>query len=182
MKKEKVKSKRWILPLFVLTLLAVNLVLVSAETAINTPIDETTWYGKVITWLGYGETWAQVLVAIFVSVIIVAGSYDVLSLTGFRAPAVRIIIGIGLAGILAMIGSLRAINGWIFAVAGEMTVLAIAIAIGAGALAFALIHLGTSWLAVKIERASGDVEAERAATAAKKKGAATRGYIEGATK
>jgi hypothetical protein len=177
--KKGINNKALILPLFILVILVVNLVMVSA--AATDPINEDAWYGKVITWFGYGETWAQVLVAIFVSMIIVAGSYDVLSLTGFRSSAVRIIIGIGLAGILAMIGSLRAINGWIFGIAGEMTAVAIAIAIGAGALSFALVHLGTSWLAVRIERASGDVEAERAATNAKKAAAAARGVTQGIT-
>jgi len=169
MEKEKTKNKRWILLSFILMILVVNLMIVSAAD-----VSQDTWYSKVIDFLKMGETWEEVFVVIFLFLIIASATYDLLSLTMFRNPAVKVLIGIGLAGILSVVGVLRAVNTWVFAVTGEITAVAIGLSIAIAAIAFFLIHVGVSWLAVRIEKASGDVEAERAATAAKKGAARAR--------
>lgn len=175
--KKGINRKALILPLFILAILAINLVLVSAET----PVEQGTWYGDTINFLKLGDTWEYVFITIFLMLIVASATYDVLSLTMFRSPAVKVIIGIGLAGIVSVLGILRSINAWLFALAGEVTVVAIVIAIGAGAIAFMLVHLGISSIATRIEKASGEVEAARAYTEGKKAGARERGYTEGGT-
>lgn len=120
------------------------------------------WYSDVIGFLGFGETWEQVFVAIFISLIIAAATYDILSLTAFENTTVKILIGVGLAGIVAVTGAIRAIAGLAFSLAGGIAAISIAGVIILGAVAFFLIHVGVTWLAVKMIKAKGEVETEKA--------------------
>jgi len=159
--KKGIKKKSLILPLFILVLLAVNVILISAAVP--------AWVKTTTDFLKMGDTWEEVFITIFLLLIIAAGTYDILGVTMFRSPAVKALIGIGLAGILSVVGFLRAINTWIFAFAGEATALAIGGTIVIGAIAFFLIHIGFSQLAVRMEKAAGKVEGERAYTDTYKK-------------
>lgn len=146
------------------------------------PVDTTTWYGAIMDFFGFGETWAQALVSIFMFIIIMAALYDILGTMAFlRSPYVRVLIGIGVAGIASIVGAVRAISGLAFTAAGVVSGIGIAAVIIIAIVAWMLVHFGFSWLATRMIRSRGEVEAEEAAAEAKKKAAAVRGAGAGLT-
>ncbi|MEK6820508.1 MAG: hypothetical protein AABX71_02235 [Nanoarchaeota archaeon] len=142
-------------------------------------VDTTTWYGKLMDDLGFGETWAQALVSIFIFIIIMAGVYDILGLTAFESKWVKILIGIGIAGIVSVTGTMRAFTTVIFSIAGGVSAISIGVVIIIAAVAFMLLHFGVSKLAVLAIKGRGAVEAERAAARTRTGAAAMRGAREG---
>ncbi len=148
-----------------ISLFLITIILLPLVAAAN--VDNSTWYGAIIEFLGFGETWQQVFVSIFIALIIGAATYDILGLTAFRSNIVKILIGIGLAGIVSIVGGTRAIAGFAFTAAGAVSAVGIATVIIIAVVAFLLIHFGISFLAVRMIKARGEVEAEEAAAKAR---------------
>ena len=157
-------------------------VLISLIGLISASPASGTWYGAIMDFLGFGETWAEAWVSIFIFVIISAALYDILGLTMFRSQPVKILIGIGIGAISGIIGGIRAIAGFVFGAAGGISAISIGLVIAIASVSFLLLHFGVSKLAVLMEKGKGDVEAERAANIAKASARAERARAEELTR
>lgn len=147
----------------------------------GTPVPQDTLYAGAFNFFDLGETWTEVVIGIIIVIIIAAALYDILGLTAFRSTPVRVIIGLGVALITSMLGLIRAIIAWAFAISGGIVGLGIAIVIIIAAVAFVLIHFGVSRLAASMIRARAEVDAAEAAAGAQRAGAALRGAGRGLT-
>ena len=166
MEKGIVKNKAWILPLFILTILAVNLVIVSAETLDQYITNNLSFFG---------DTTSEILISLIVALIIIAGFYDVLELISiFDSAWVKTVISIGLGLIAVILKWPVKLTGFIMGIGATFGAIGIALEIIVVTAIFIGLVFGGSWAA--------KLSAKRRAAKAVAKGELFAGKLRGLKK
>jgi hypothetical protein len=145
-----------------------------AAASVNDEISKPDWLLGAVNFFNLGTTWADVIVAVAVLVMIFAAAYDILAFTAFESKWVKYSIAAGIALVSAVVGVINAVSTFMMGLAGGSVVFATFIAIG-----FAIVFfvIGTFWKGKmkslkykqKAKAAEGALELSAVATAAKVK-------------
>ena len=180
--KKGINKKALILPLLILTILAVNLVMVSApegdseESLFDKSIDTTTIYGKLFGVLGFDENWGVAIIGLIVIAIIFAGIYDILELVSiFQNPWVKMVIAIGLSIAVIIFRVPVKIASFFIQLGAGLGAIAIGIEIAIAMAIFIGLVFGNTWIAKFAAKRKGQVEEIKAIQGANRAGAAITG-------
>ncbi|MEK6906752.1 MAG: hypothetical protein AABW81_03960 [Nanoarchaeota archaeon] len=176
------KRGKSILSFIMLGILFGSLIIFSVGVVSAAWYDDYEWFMPISDFFGWGSTWQEIFISLFIVLIIVATLYDILGLTAFESKPVKILIGVGIAGIASITNAIRGISTWAFAIAGGITSIGVSVVVIMAVLAFVLIHFGVSKLAKSMIRAKGEIDAERDAAKARKGASTLRGASEGIEK
>lgn len=139
---------------------AMQFVMASSGTGVAAPV-ETGWITSFMNFLNLGTTWADLIVALAIIVMIFAAAYDIMGFTAFEQDWVKYSIAGAIAVVTAVLGGVNAFAGWMMKIAGDSIVIATTIVIITAVVFFVL----GSFMKGKIRhlKAKGDVvEAEDA--------------------
>ncbi len=109
-----------------MSVLAISLV----AAAVNDTITNPDWLLGTVEFFNLGETWADLIVAVAVLVMIFAAAYDILEFTAFESRWVKGLIAGGIAVVSAVVGVINAVSVFLMGLVGGSVVLATFIAIG----------------------------------------------------
>ena len=96
---------------------------------VNGVITEPEWLVKVLSFFGFGTTWADMIVSLAVLVLIFAAAFDVLTFTAFETKWVKYVISVAIALVASVSGATQAVGAFALRVAGGGVALATTIVI-----------------------------------------------------
>ncbi len=105
-----------------------QLVVAAKGTGVAAPV-ETDWITAFMDFLNLGTTWADLIVALAVLVMIFAAAYDIMGFTAFESDWVKYSIAGAIAVVTAVLGGVNAFAGVMMKIAGESIVVATTIVI-----------------------------------------------------
>ena len=127
------------------------------EGGVHKDIDTTHWMFGTLDFLNLGRTWADVIVAAAVLLIVFGASFDILGLTTISTPWVKYLIAIGISAAFAVMGAINAITIWFVGFVGGSIIVATIIAILIGSLTL----IGGTWLKGKAIKAKARGQADK---------------------
>lgn len=107
-------------------------------TGVNAPIENPEWLFSTVQFFGLGETWADIIVAVAIIVMIFAAAFDILSFTAFETAWVKYSIAGAVAVVFGVTGGVGKFAVWMMKLAGGSIMVATIGAIIAAALFFFL--------------------------------------------
>ena len=110
------------------------------EGGIHNKIDNVHWLFSTIEFLDLGTSWADVIVAVAIMIIVFAAAFDILNLTAFSTGWVKYVISVGVAVVFAVTGGIGWFSLWMVKLAGGSVLIATFITIVIGAF---LLFMGT---------------------------------------
>ena len=106
------------------------------EGGVHDPIDNPEWLLGTVEFFNVGESWADIIVAIAVILIIFAAAFDIMEFTAFESPWDKYLISAGIALIFAVVGAVGIVAEGIAYLVGGSVVLATLVALILGAVLF----------------------------------------------
>ena len=156
--KKEMKNKvlaRSVLGLFVF-LFAIQFVaawtLSGGETStagVNQKISNPEWLFSTVQFFDLGETWADVIVALAVALIIFAAAFDILEFTAFESPWVKYTIAGAIAAVFGVTGGVGFFAVGMVKLMGDSILIATFVAIVIAILFF----IGGTWAKGKMKKA-----------------------------
>ena len=101
-----------------------------SSAGVNKEITNPAWFLGSVKFFNLGTTWADVIVAIAVLVMIFAAAYDILAFTAFESTWVKYSISAGVALVSAVVGVINALSVFLMGIVGGSVIFATIIAIG----------------------------------------------------
>ena len=99
------------------------------EAGVHKPIEDPEWLTQFTSFLGFGETWADLIIALAVLLIIFSAAYDILAFTAFETNWVKYIISGGIAIAFGLVGGIGWFATFMVNIAGGSVMIATTIAI-----------------------------------------------------
>ena len=127
------------------------------EGGVHEKMDTSHWLFGVKEFFNFGETWADVIVAAAIILIIFGATFDILNLTAFSTGWVKYIISIGVAVAFAVTGAIGAFAVGMVKITGGSVMIATFVAIIIGA---ALLVMGT-FMKGKLMRVKAKSDADK---------------------
>jgi len=134
------------------------------EGGVHEKMDTSHWLFGVKEFFNFGETWADVIVAAAIILIIFGATFDILNLTAFSTGWVKYVISVGVAVAFAVTGAIGAFAVGMVKITGGSVMIAtfVAIFIGAG-----LLIMGT-FMKGKLMKIKSKTDADKITAAARK--------------
>jgi hypothetical protein len=110
--------------------------------SVNDEIAKPDWLLGMVEFFNLGTTWADVIVAAAIILMIFAATYDILGFTAFEKDWVKYSIAAGVALVSAVVGVINALAIFVMGLVGGSVLIATLVAIG-----FAIVFfvIGTFW-------------------------------------
>ena len=113
---------------------------------VHQPIENPDWLKNTTQFLGFGESWADLIIALAVILIIFSAAYDILAFTAFETEWVKYVIAGGIAIAFGLLGGIGWFAKFMVNIAGGSVMIATIIAIVLGILFF----IGGTWFKGKM--------------------------------
>ena len=124
---------------------------------VHEDIDTSHWIFGTVQFFSLGRTWADIIVAVAVLLIVFGAAFDILGFTTLSTPWVKYLISFGIAAAFAVMGAISAVTIWLVGLVGGSIFVATIIAIIFGSLTL----IGGTWLKGKAIKAKARGEADK---------------------
>jgi hypothetical protein len=128
----------------------------SSDAGVNQPISNPTWLLSTVQFFDLGETWADMIVALAIALIIFAAAFDILEFTAFESAWVKYTIAGAIAAVFGVTGGIGYFAVGMVKLMGDSILIATFVAIVIAIFFF----IGGSWAKGKMKKMKYKAQSE----------------------